>query len=448
VAHLDSAVTRPRRAAVIGGGWAGCAAAAMLAAAGVEVALYEASNDLGGRARRVVLELDGARHALDNGQHLMIGAYTSTARLLRAVDVALSEVVERRPFELTYPDGFALRAVRAPAPLHLLGALILARGLSLADRVALAQLLRTLKAADWRIGADCGAADWLSSRGQSAQLVRRVWRPLAIAALNTPLAEASAQIFANVLRDSLGASVAACELWLPRADLSALLPEAVERHLVACGSTVRRGARVTSVARAGTGFALTADGASIDVDAVVYAAPPAQLGAIAAPLGAVLEGAAAAAAVLTYQPICTVYLKYSPHVALSRGFVALLDDPSAHAYGQWAFDRGAFDAANRGIVAVVISADGPHRELTLDALEAAVARQLARELRFPAPLAMRTIVEKRATLKAAPGLVRPVNATAIPGFALAGDWTASDYPSTLESAVRSGEAAASAVLDD
>ena len=440
-------MTRPGRAAVVGGGWAGCAAAAALARAGVEVVLLEASNDLGGRARRVVLELGGVRHALDNGQHLMIGAYTSTARLLRTVDVALDDVVERRPFELAYADGFSLRAVRAPAPLHLLGALVLARGLSLTDRAALVQLLIALKRARWRVGVDCAAADWLARQGQSAQIVRRIWRPLAIAALNTPLAEASAQIFANVLRDSLGASSTACELWLPRADLSKLLPEAVERHVVAGGSTVRRGTRVTSIARAGNGFALTVDGAAVTADAVVYAAPPAQLAAVAAPLGRALDEAVAIAAALTYQPISTVYLKYPLNVGLARGFVALLDDPSAQAFGQWAFDRGAFDPAHRGVIAVVVSADGAHRDLAIDALETAVAQQLTRELGFPSPLAARTIVEKRATLKASPGLTRPVNATPIPGFALAGDWTANDYPSTLESAVRSGEAAAQIVLN-
>jgi len=437
-------VTRPRSTAIVGGGWAGCAAAAQLTVAGANVTLFEAAAELGGRGRRVALELDGVTHTLDNGQHLMIGAYSAIAEVLATVGIDIDRLVERRPFELSYPDGFRITASRLPAPWHLVTALLGARGLAWRDRWSMTRLLRALEAARWQVGPDRDAASWLAGHGQGDTVIARIWRPLCIAALNTPLSEASAQVFANVLRDSLGADSAASMLWLPRSDLSALLPEAVERFVSAHGGAVQRGSRVETIGPAENGFLLEPGLGRFD--AVVYSAPPAQLGRVAPAFAPVLSDALEAIRHFDYQPICTVYLKYDVDVPLPRGFTALLDDAGQRDYGQWVFDRGALDPANRRVVAVVVSASGAHDDEPLSALCDAVARQLTRELGFPAPCAARAVVEKRATLAARPGLQRPPNATLVPGFVLAGDWTHSDYPSTLESAVRSGHAAARLLL--
>jgi squalene-associated FAD-dependent desaturase len=441
LANVDRTVSRARTAAVVGGGWAGCAAAATLAAAGVQVTVFEAAAELGGRGRRVVLELDGARHVVDNGQHLMIGAYTGIASLLALVGVDLERAIERRPFELAYPDGFRLQAARLPAPWHLAAALLGARGLTWHERARILRFLQSLKKAGWRVGADRAAAGWLAEHAQTDRVTARVWRPLAVAALNTPLAEASAQLFANALRDTLGAASEASMLWLPRHDLSALLPEAVERFVNARGGAVRRGARVAGVARADGGFRI--DSAEVGhFDAIVYAAPPAQLPRVAFGLASELGATLDETGRFEYEPIGTVYLKYGPEVALARGFSALADDPARREFGQWVFDRGALDPANRGVLAVVVSASGAHDDEPLASLCDAVAAQLTRTLGLPAPRAARAIVERRATLSARPNLRRPGNVTPVAGFVLAGDWTDSDYPSTLEAAVRSGVAAA------
>jgi len=176
-----------------------------------------------GRARRLVLELAGERHVLDNGQHLLIGAYTATAALMSQVGVALDAAFARRPFEIAYPDGMRMRAARLPAPWHLALALLTARGLGGHDRLALAGFLPRARSLDWKVLPDRSASEWLQQLGQTPRLVERLWRPLTLAALNTPLAEASAQVLATVLRDSLGASAAAAEMWLPRANLSAAM---------------------------------------------------------------------------------------------------------------------------------------------------------------------------------------------------------------------------------
>lgn len=447
VAHVGTRLSAPRRVAVIGAGWAGCAAAAELAANGACVALLEASDELGGRARRLPLELAGHWHVLDNGQHLLLGAYSETAALFEQLNVAFDTVVERRPFELHYPDGFRLQASRLPAPWHLATALVTARGLQLSDRAAMIEFLRALKKSHWNLGNDRCTTDWLLERKQTPQVVRRVWRPLALAALNTPLDRASAQIFANVLRDSLGATGAASEMWLPRADLSALFPDAVVRYVVAHGGEIYRDARVDRIERKNR-FHLQLRNEperTIEVDAVVYAAAPTHLEHIVGQrhlLSAIYE----ALARFEHEPLYTVYLKYTPAVRVARGFTALLDDPAKRRYAQWVFDRGALNPANQGILAAVISSSGPHEAESLEDVCQAVTQQLTDDLGLPAPLDTRAIADRRATLAAVPHLHRPPNRTPWPGFAIAGDWTESDYPSTLETAVRSGRAAARALL--
>lgn len=436
-----------RNVAVIGAGWAGCAAATELATHGASVRLLEASEELGGRARRLQLVLADRMHVLDNGQHLLLGAYTETSAMFRQLNIELDAVVERRSFELRFPDTFRLQAAALPAPWHLALALLNARGLSGSDRAALIGLLRTLKRAKWNVGSDRSVTEWLHQCRQTPNVIRRVWRPLALAALNTPLERASAQIFANVLRDSLGATAAASEMWMPRADLSALFPDAVERHVVAHGGEVHRDARVERITRTDR-FHLhlrNARDRTIEADAVVYAAPPSYLERVVGP-DAALAPVFERVSRFAYEPIYTVYLKYSPGVRVARGFMALLDDPAKRRYAQWVFDRGVLDRRNESVLAAIVSSSGPHEAESIDAVCQAVAEQLTDDLGLPAPLDARAIAERRATLAAVPDLRRVPNRTPWPGLVLAGDWTDSDYPSTLETAVRSGRAAAQALV--
>jgi len=448
VAHLGVRLSIPLRVAVIGAGWAGCAAAAELAAHGASVIVLEASEELGGRARRLSLQLAGQTHTLDNGQHLLLGAYTETSALLSILGVELDAVVDRRPFELRYPDGFRLQASRATAPWHLAGALLSARGLSARARVAVVTMLHALKRSNWKVGADLSIIDLLHERGQPPNVVRRLWRPLALAALNTPLDRASAQIFTNVLRDSIGADAGASEMWIPRSDLSAMLPDAVERFVVARGGEVRRDARVDRITRSDR-FQLQLRNetmATVHADAVIYAAPPAYLERITGP-NAALAPLYETVAQFEYEPIYTVYLKYSAGVRVPRGFTALLDDPAKRRYAQWVFDRGSLDHRNAAVLAAMVSASGPHEGEPLENVCQAVAAQLTQDLALPSPLDARAIAERRATFAALVNIKRPPNRTEWPGFTLAGDWTESDYPSTLESGVRSGRSAARAVIE-
>jgi len=282
---------------------------------------------------------------------------------------------------------------------------------------------------------------------QTERLIRLMWQPLCLAALNTPIERASSNVFLAVLRDSLGAKRAASDMLIPRLDLAALFPQAAARHIESRGGAVRLGAKVAAVARGAGGWELQTGAGAQVFDAVVLATPATQTAALLAPLGE--TELAAQLGAFQYEPISTCYLQYDAALRLPLPFCALLDAPAAGHYGQFVFDRGQLDGQQAGLLAVVISAAGAAAALGQDALAGLVAAQLAQAFGQPAlanPAWSRVITEKRATFACTPGLARPANATALPGLVLAGDYTAGDYPATLESAVRSGQDAASAIL--
>jgi squalene-associated FAD-dependent desaturase len=422
------------RVAVIGAGWAGLAAAATLAVAGARVVLFEASRQLGGRARRVTL--DGTD--LDNGQHILVGAYTETLRLMRLVGVDPNAVLLRLPLELHTVSGLRLKAAPLPAPLHLAVGLLSASGLDFADRVGAARFMRSLRKERYTLGQDETVASLLVARGQSTRLRRLLWEPLCVSALNTPPDHASAQVFLNVLRDTLGGPREASDLLLPRADLGAVFPEPAGRFVERLGGEVRLGAPVRSLAVGAAGVTLDADPAPFA--RVIVACGPQHAAALLATQPALVLLAESIDA-LEHEPIHTVYLQYPESVSLPFPMLGYTDGLL-----QWAFDRGAL-SGHRGLIACVLSASGRHEALTLPDLAAALHGELAASLPgLPAPKWSRAIAERRATFSCRPGVARPALRTPREYVLLAGDYVASDYPATLESAVRSGVAAARLAL--
>lgn len=422
--------------AVIGAGWAGMAAAVTLAQAGTRVTVFEAARHLGGRARSVAIE--GIE--LDNGQHILIGAYRETLRLMRAVGAEPEQLLLRQPLAIEYPGKFSLHAPRLPAPLHLLGGLLTARGLSWSERIAAMRFMTAMRGKAYRIATDLPVAELLARHRQSGALARYLWEPLCVSALNTPAASASAQVFLNLFRDALDGARANSDFLLPRADLGKLFPQPAAAFVCANGGSVRLGAPVRTMEKTGDGFVL--DASPERYSHVVLAVGPHQLDALLdrfAALAAVCENVAA----LTYEPIYTCYLQYPQAVSMPRPMTGF-----DGGYVQWIFDRGRLNGRS-GLLAAVISAHGAHQNASLEALADAIHRELAACMPgLPAPLWSRVIAEKRATFSCRPGIERPTNRTAIDRLYLAGDYTASDYPATLESAVRSGVLAAQLVRED
>ena len=414
--------------AVVGGGWAGLAAAVRAAEAGHAVTLFEMAAQLGGRARGV--DVDGL--TLDNGQHILIGAYRHTLALMHSVGADAETLLFRRPLELRYPDGRGLRLPPGPPWLGFVRAVASCRGWTARDRLALLAHSAAWVLAGFRCAPQLTVNELC--RGLPTPVRELLIDPLCVAALNTPAHDASGAVLLRVLRDALFGGHGAADLLLPRRSLTALLPAPAERWLRAAGAELRLGSRVQSLAPAARGWHL--DGERFDaVVLACSAAEAARLAADAAPAWARRAGA------LCYEPIVTVYLR-CPGAHLPAPMTALLAGPAAPA--QFVFDQGALGAA-AGVFAFVISGARHWVDAGLDVAGAAVLQQ-AHSAFSPGtwpgpPTLLRVLAEKRATFRCTPGLQRPP-ARVAPGLVAAGDYIEGPYPATLEGAVRAGETAA------
>lgn len=422
----------PQRIAVVGAGYAGLACAVELAQRGHRVSVFETSRTLGGRARRVMLH----GHALDNGQHLLIGAYTELLRLMRCVGADPDRLMRRTPLDLVVPGLFRLRAPRLPRPLHLAGALLGARGVDWRARLAAVNFMHRLRADRYRLNVDLTVSGLLTRHRQPAALRRYLWEPLCLAALNTSPDEASAQVFCHVLRDALAGARAASDLLFPATDLSAMFPDPAADWLRARGHAVHTGCMVRALEADGERLHLCNSAGRQPFDQVVLAvAPYHALGLL--PSQAAFDPLRADLRALRYEAIATAYFGYAETQRLPHAMLGRVDR-----LGHWWLDRGRLND-QPGVLAAVISAADEHRGMP----RALLLESLQRELRellpaLPAPRWQSLIVEKRATFACTPSLQRPPSATAHPRLWLAGDYVASDYPSTLEGAVRSGVALA------
>jgi len=388
------------------------AAAVTLARRGAGAVVFESGPVPGGRARRVA----SRGESLDNGQHILIGAYATLFGLMRAVGVP-PDAVLRLPLELRYADGFCLRR----KPLGLLAGLLLARRLPWRERLGAVRFMLALRRLGYRLAGDCSVSALLQRYGQAGRIGHYLWKPLCVSALNTLPEAASANVFLAVLRDTLGGKADASDLVLPRVDLSRLFPEPAADWLRAQGAEVRYGDTVRDL-----------EALRGEYGAVILAVGPHQLRALLPEHAPQFE----------YQPITTVYLQYDAKTKLPLPMLGL-----GGGLVQWVFDRGAL-TGEPGRLAAVISAEGEHRQMTQEALALACHRELAAALRdLPEPQWSRVIAEKRATIAVTPGLRRPAIETPLPGVFLAGDYTDPEYPPTLEAAARSGVRAAHRALD-
>jgi squalene-associated FAD-dependent desaturase len=422
---------RPK-VAIIGAGWAGLAAAVELADQ-AELTLFEAGREPGGRARRIY----GSDSQLDNGQHILIGAYRDCLRLMHKAGVDVDRAMLRLPLSWQRQDGISMQCPRWPAPLHVLAGLLAAKGLGWRDKWQLALALQRLKWRRWQLAEDITVARWLQAQRQSDWLVEQFWRPMVLSALNTPLELASMQVLATTLRDSLGGSRADSDLLLPRLDLSELFPEAALRWLRVRGAAWQPGSRVSGILPAADGVLV--DGQLFDA-AIVAVAPYHAAGLLQEP---VLQTQVKA---FRYWPIYTAYLRYDADISMPLPMMGLQGGTL-----DWLFDRQAL-SGERGLLAAVISAppqlvQSMEREALLQKVRADVEYMLP-ALNGLQPLASHLIVEKRATFGSVVGLTRPHCRSRVQSVYLAGDWLCPDYPATLEGAVRSGLTAARQLMQD
>lgn len=426
--------------AVIGGGYAGLAAAVTLAEAGVRCVLFEAGKTLGGRARRV--EYRG--EVIDNGQHILAGAYTELLRLMRLVGVTGS-ALRRVPLRLSMPSKFLFAVpptAMLPGALALAWAVMTAKGLTFSDRFAAIRFLRVLKRMNFRVDTRQTVEVLLAEQKQPKNLVDHLWQPLTISALNTPIHAASAQVFVNVLRDSIASTRHASDLLLPCVDLSSLFPDPAAAWVNGHGGAVHTGVRINEIRVAGGQFSIAHDTGTEHFDGVIVAVGPHQLAGLLPEV---------AAPTLRFEPIVTVYFKFDRMARLQEAMLG-----QARGVAHWFFDRRALRLPigsgkpareGDGLIAAVISASGTHSLLSQDELAVRILAELKSHVPdLPPPLWTKVVTEKFATFACTPDADRPTMNTPYPGMFRAGDYVAGDYPATLEGAVRSGVAAAHASI--
>lgn len=410
------------KTAVIGGGWAGLAAAIDLCQAGHEVALFEMAPQLGGRARSVPGEPD-----FDNGQHILIGAYVETLGLMRRVGADPEALLWRGPLHLPYPGEDGLRLPGGHPLISFARGVLGHPGWPMGARLAL-----LARAAGWLLTgfrAAPGQTVAALCQGLPAILQRDLVEPLCVAALNTPATAASAAVFLRVLKDALFGGPGSADLLLPRRPLSELLAKPAEAWLRSRGVPVHLGHRVDRLRALRQGWELDGD----PVEAVVLACSATEAARLTQ---AIAPNWSETAGALTYQPIITVYLQ-SPGTRLSAPMLALRE--GAEAPAQFVFDLGQLGHAP-GRFAFVVSGAAPWVARG-DAGEAVLA-QAQQVLAWTTPPRIeRVLTEKRATFACLPALHRPPQVIA-PRLVAAGDYVAGPYPATLEGAVRSGREAA------
>jgi len=442
------------RVAVVGAGWAGLSAAVHATRAGHQVALLEAAHEAGGRARGLTLrDANGRALRVDNGQHILIGAYRETLALLECIGVDTRQALLRQPLSLGFADGSGLQTPHwhpSLTKLATLAGIVTAPGWSLSDKWSLLRTLHRWQASGFRCAADtsvlqlCGAL--------SPRVMQTLMDPLCVAALNTPAAEASAQVFLRVLQDALFGGPGAADLLLPRTDLDQLLVQPALQWLRQQGADLRLGTRVLGV-HWKRGWRVrhqsASHGAEYVCDAVLWATSstvaarqlPSGGDHVPADTRQAIQTWAEQCNQLQHESIATVYVQAGADARLTQPMLALHCDAQSPA--QFVFDRGQL-GGTPGLLAFVVSASRVPRETLRVQVLRQAALQLAPMLGATALQHLQTVVEKRATFACTPGLQRPPMEIA-PGLLACGDYVAGPYPATLEGAVRSGLAAALAL---
>ncbi|MFE4664842.1 hydroxysqualene dehydroxylase HpnE [Streptomyces sp. NPDC056716] len=447
---MPDGTTRPaRHAVVVGGGLAGVTAALALADAGVRVTLLESRPRLGGLA----FSFQRGELTVDNGQHVYMRCCTAYRWFLDRIDgTALAPLQDRLDVPVVdagRPEGRRLGRLRRdalPAPLHLGRTLATYPHLSLAERARVGRAALALKGLDLSDPAldrqDFGS--WLAAHGQSARAIEALWDLVGVATLNAVAGDASLALAAMVFKTGLLSAPGAADIGWAHVPLGELHDRLARKALDSAGVRTEVRARVTSVSRHANGrWSVEVPGERVEADAVVLAVPQRETrdllpdGALDAPDRLLEIGTA---------PILNVHVVYDRKV-LDAPFLAALGSPV-----QWVFDRTDASGLKEGqYLALSQSAAQDEIDLPVAELRERYLPELARLLPLTRGAGVRDFFvtrERTATFAPAPGVarLRPGARTGTPGLYLAGAWTATGWPATMEGAVRSGISAADAAL--
>lgn len=428
------------RVAVIGGGWAGLACAQGLLNAGHQPTVFEAAPQLGGRARSLpdaIRKREGFHLDVDNGQHLLLGAYSTLATWMEQRELKRDDYFLRTPMQWTVtPPPLQLRMPRLPAPWQGLIALLGARGWPGRTRLRVLKGLRQLQQRRWQCPPHWSWQHCLDVLKQDPLSRNTWWYPLCVAVSNTPPEHCQAQGLLTVLKTVLEGAPHFSDWWLPKQGLSTLLDALVDPRI-----DLRLRHPIRTLVRHNTGFEVAGE----PFTALALAAPPAYSSQLLAQLG--LLASDARWPHMPFHAITTCYLKLAAAYQLPTPMMAVLGDPGTTEHDYWVFDRStlAGQPLEQAELAVVVSHGQPYSAaLNSQTVANTCWQRLAQQLGPTLPPLQQAFVvnDKRATFAFTPDLERPGSQTADPRVVLAGDWVAGPFPATLEGAVRAGFEAA------
>lgn len=434
-----------KKLTIIGAGWSGLACAVAATQAGWQVELFEAANEAGGRARS--LEQRFASVPLDNGQHILLGAYRDTLALMRTVGVNPDDVLLRLPLDLRTADGLGFKLPIGLYPLKKLFVNLAATwklmvGVSFAKGWGTQDKWRLMQACwRWQVaGFSCEVSWSVSQLCEASQLTPRVMRgliePLCLSALNMPMDGASAAVFLRVLQDAMFSGAGSSDLLIPKKDLGALFPQACLKWLRQHGAQIHLGRRFTQEDLAQ--WLAESYEVTTSKKALVLACPAREAARLTQKI---TPSWSAKAEALSHTAIATVYLQCHDvgFRGLDRPMVALHMNKNAPA--QFVFDRGALCQQTGLLAAVVSASEGEREQIALQ-----VQQQVADQLGLQQLSVVQTVVEKRATFACLPNTFEGPNQAGVkpdmfvaPNIFACGDYVSGPYPATLEGAVRSGQ---------
>ena len=433
---------------IIGGGWAGLSTAIKLVELNKSVCIIEAAKQLGGRARTVQYK----NHTVDNGTHIMVGAYTETLKLLRKIHSQYreSDFLERQNLNLNYkrialPD-ISIPANGLPAPLNVVFSFLMSSGLTLSDKLAILKLGLKIKLNLNKPQSDLNIEDFLIQQQQPVTVIKNIWEPLCLAIMNTAINKTSTIVFLQVIKEAFFKSRQSSNVLLFKQDLSSTFSTPAAKYITAHHGKIIYQQAITGIQKQNNIFSINTRSYSMKAKNVVIATAPIAASKLLITLNTeqVLESLLNNLNQFSYQPICTVYLQYPEHVRPLRNMQGFIGSTA-----QWMFDKSASNQA--GFISVIISSEGAH----MDADNAELINLISGELGqfypdWPPPIDAFVIREKRATFTASVNInrIRPSNTTNIEHLYLAGDYTNTLYPATLEGAVRSGLSCAEKILSE
>jgi len=434
--------------AVVGGGWAGLAAAVELCQHGHSVTVFESSPQLGGRARSI--EWNGM--TLDNGQHLMIGAYQQMLSLLDTMQADVSGLFKQLPHRMLMLDAntgsvaFDLKLPTFPAPLHLLFGVFKIPCLTLIEKFQV--LIRFNRLLNTAVKNDLPVSDWLISAKLPETYIKNLLEPICLAALTTHPQQASAKAFQSVLQQTFNAPANYTDLFIPTTDLGQVFPAQAKQFILQHGGKIRTRSKVQSLKADNNRItAITVENKEQLFEQIILATPA----RITARLLSNIHQAHAIVEQinqLQYEPVTTLYLQFKQAVKLPAEMTGIVNG-----YSEWVFERAS--SGHNTVLAVVISAQGKHLQMPAAELTGWVLAELKQAINdLPELLDSKLIVEKRATIQCHPDVdqYRPGIHTHLSNLKLCGDYVYIEennqpgLPSTLEGALRSGVKCAQSII--